>query len=217
MTASRLRRWVNGYTYWLRRADVRVRQARPPVISKSDLPIVRGVVALSFLELMELRVVRALVDQYRLPLQTVRRAARIAQQTFATRYPLASRAIYLEGQRIFAALSSDPDDAHVVELRPGRTAQVQWARIFEPLMREVEFHPETSLARRWWPLAPNRAVVLDPAIMFGAPVIAGSRVRTNVAAAMAAVSSPAAAAAAFGVPESGVAAAVEFERRLKAA
>lgn len=217
MRASRLRRWVNGYTYWLHRAHARVRQERPPVISKRELPIVRGVVTLSFLELMELRVVRVLVDRYRLPLQTVRKAAQVAQRTFETRYPFASRAVYIEGQQIFAALSTDPDDAHVIELRLGRTAQIQWALIFEPLMREVEFHPQTSLAERWWPLGRDREVVLDPAVMFGAPVIAGSRVRTNLAAAMAAVSSAAATAAAFGIPESGVRAAVELERRLKAA
>ena len=58
MTPSRLRRWVNGYTYRLDRESSDVLRARPPVLQKSDLPDIRGATALSFLELMELRVIR---------------------------------------------------------------------------------------------------------------------------------------------------------------
>ena len=85
MTPSRLRRWVNGYTYWLSRESSDVRRARPPVLRKSDLPIIHNAVALSFLELMELRVIRSLVDELGVPLQTVRKKALLAQRIFKTR------------------------------------------------------------------------------------------------------------------------------------
>ncbi len=43
------------------------------------------------------------------------------------------------------------------------------------------------MAARWWPLGRARAVVLDPATMFGAPRVAATRVPTaTIAAAVAA-------------------------------
>jgi uncharacterized protein (DUF433 family) len=220
MTPSRLRRWVNGYTYWLSRQASEVRRARPPVLRKSDIPIIHDAVALSFLELMELRVIRILVDELGVPLQTVRKKALHAQRIFETRYPFASRKVFAEGRRVFAGVEPGEEEADVIEIAEvtsGKTEQVQWARIYEPVMREVQFDPETSFARRWWPLGHDIPVVLDPAIMFGAPVIAGSRLRTAVAARMARAEGEEAAAAAYRVPEAGVRAALEFENYLAAA
>jgi uncharacterized protein (DUF433 family) len=217
MTPSRLRRWAKGYAYWLHRDEQDIRRSQPPVVRETDLPLVRGTGAVSFLELMELRVIRALVDEHNVPLQTIRRVARLAQDEFGTRYPFASRNIYVEGRRIFAAVSRQPDDTDVIELRRGRTSQVHWARILEPMMKEIDFDPATSLAHRWWPLEPNRGVVLDPDIMFGAPVITGSRVRTIIAAGMAEVESVRGTASAFRVSPHGVEAAIAFERFLAAA
>lgn len=215
LSSPRLRRWVNGYTYKPQQAALGVRRSRPPVIRKSDLPVVGGRIALSFLELMELRVVRVLVEQYGFPLQTVRKAAAVAQGEFDTKYPLASRRIYVEGARIFASVDAETEG--IVELRHGKTRQIQWAEVFEPVMKEVTFDPQTALTDTWWPLGTHRPVVLDPAIMFGAPVIAGSRVRTTSAAAMARTSTIEVTAGAFGIEVEGVEAAVEFEHYLAAA
>lgn len=220
MTPSRLRRWVNGYTYWLSREASEVKRARPPVLRKGDLPIIRHAVALSFLELMELRVIRILVDELDVPLQTVRKKALHAQRIFGTRYPFASRKVFAEGRRVFAGIGPGEEEADVIEVAEvasGKTEQVQWARIYEPVMREVQFDPETSFARRWWPFGPETPVVLDPAIMFGAPVIAGSRLRTSVAARMAKVEGPDVTAAAYRVSPDGVRAALRFENYLIAA
>jgi uncharacterized protein (DUF433 family) len=215
LTPTRLRRWVNGYTYRPQLAAAGVRRSRPPVIDKSDIPVVSGRIALSFLELVELRVIRVLVEEHGIPLQSVRKAATLAQETFATKYPLASRTVYVEGPRLFASLSAEPTS--IVELRRGRTPQIQWAQVFEPVMKEVTFDPQTSLTDTWWPLGTARPVVLDPSIMFGAPVIAGSRVRTVAASAMASTSTVETTAAAFGIEVEGVMAAVEFEHYLAAA
>jgi uncharacterized protein (DUF433 family) len=220
MTPSRLRRWVNGYTYWLSREASVTKRARPPVLQKSDLPIIRHAVALSFLELMELRVIRILVDELGVPLQTVRKKALDAQRIFATRYPFATRRVFAEGRRVFAGIVPGEDETDVIEvaeIASGKTEQVQWAKLYEPVMREVQFDPETSFARRWWPFGPETPVVLDPSIMFGAPVIAGSRLRTAVAARMARVEGEEATAAAYRIPPQGVRAAVQFEKYLAAA
>lgn len=215
MTPSRLRRWVNGYTYWLRSEDSAKQQARPPVIHKSDLPVIDGWVALSFLELMELRVVKALVDTKGVPLQAVRRAAAQASEVFGTPHPFASRRVFAENKRIYASLSSG-GGPEIIELAHGRTLQVVLGELI-PLMEEVEFDEPSSLAHRWWPLTKSEPVVLDPGIMFGAPVIAGTRIRTSIAAETARKIPVDAAGAAFGVSSRHMAAAIRFEDLLAAA
>jgi uncharacterized protein (DUF433 family) len=185
------------------------------VIHKGDIPVIGGRIALSFLELMELRVVRVLVEQHGVPLQTVRKVAAIAQEEFGTKYPLASRTVYVEGPRIFASVDSEVGS--IVELRRGRTRQIQWSQVFEPVMKELTFDPLTSFTDAWWPLGTDRPVVLDPAVMFGAPVIAGSRVRTISAAAMANAATVETTAGAFGIEVEGVVAAIDFEHYLAAA
>jgi uncharacterized protein (DUF433 family) len=90
-------------------------------------------------------------------------------------------------------------------------------QVLEPFLKEIEFDTTTALAYRWWPLGPGEPVVLDPAIAFGAPVIQGSRVRTNIAASMAREDAPAVVAEALGVSALGVETAVRFEEHLAAA
>lgn len=132
LTPTRLRRWVNGYTYRPQLSAPGTRRTRPPVIQKSDIPVIGGRVALSFLELMELRVIRVLVEQHGIPLQAVRKAALTAQQEFATKYPLASRTVFVEGLRVFASVTAEADDSNVVELRHGKARQIQWAGCLNP-------------------------------------------------------------------------------------
>src|SRR6185369_15037978 len=74
----KLRRWVNGYTYWLAGAQAIERRRLKPVIA-TDIQAIGRARALSFLELMELRVVLALRKRG-LPLQRIRAAARLAQR-----------------------------------------------------------------------------------------------------------------------------------------
>jgi hypothetical protein len=54
VTQPRLRRWVLGYTYWLHLGERESLRKKPPVVS-IDLPVIDDAVALSFVELMELR------------------------------------------------------------------------------------------------------------------------------------------------------------------
>lgn len=73
-----LRRWVQGYRYTLRTG--RQRQ-KAPVVPPS-LPIVQHVSLLSFVDLIELRVVRALIERG-VSLQAIRHARALAQEHFS--------------------------------------------------------------------------------------------------------------------------------------
>ena len=217
VTASRLRRWVSGYTYQIRdseRAAPRRGTVRPVI--RSDLPTLRGVVALSFVELMELRVVKALVDRG-LSLQHVRRAAAVAAETFHTAHPFASRRVYTDGARVFATLAAGPTTPDLIALTRRDVLQVIAGGIFEPFLDEIDFDETTAYASRWWPLGRQVPIVLDPRVAFGAPVIAGTRLRTTLIAGLAHETTEPAVADTYIVGVAAVRAAVRFESMLAAA
>lgn len=216
MSPARLRRWVSGYTYWLRGATTtRSRRQRPPVI-KTDLPVIHDVIAISFLELMELRVVKAVVDAG-VSLQHVRSAAQLAADRFGTDHPFASRRVFTDGRAIFSAVSEDADAPNVVKWRADEIDQVIAGGVFQQFLQEIEFDEVTSLAERWWPMGRTIAVVLDPRVAFGAPIVEGTAVRTSVVARLAREVSLDAAAVAYEIERRQAEAAVQFESRLAAA
>ena len=217
MTPERLRRWVGGYTYWLREAaGTTRRQRRQTPVVLPELPVLGNVVALSFLELMELRVVKALVDRG-VTLQHVRQAARLASTHFNTRHPFASQRVFTDGRFIFSALGTEVELPNVVKWTAEEIDQVVAGPVFEQFLSEIEFDASNSLARRWWPLGPRVPIILDPAISFGAPVLAGTGVRTTTVARFARASSTREAAVAFEVDMEHAESAVDFEQQLAAA
>ena len=214
---SRLRRWVEGYTY---RYEPPKRQSsrrrRPPVVSR-DLPVIEKAIALSFVELMELRVVRTLVDSG-MSLQAVRTVAQLAAGYFAITHPLASRRLFTDGRNAFAAVHGDDREApDLVELFRDEVEQIIAGKVFQPFLSEIEFNPTTAIAERWWPQGRSVPIVLDPRIAFGAPTVAGTGIRTSTLARMTAQSSAKDAAQAFELPAKTVEAATAFERQLQAA
>jgi len=91
----RLNRWVTGYTYWTRVKGKTTKQKKHPII-KTELPSIDHNLALSFIELMELRVVKAFLERG-ISLQRVRTAAIRAIDLFNSIHPLASRRVFTGG------------------------------------------------------------------------------------------------------------------------
>lgn len=59
--------------------------------------------------------------------------------------------------------------------------QYAFNRMIEPSLRDLDFDKD-GLALRWWPLTRAKSVVLDPAIQFGRPTIAGVGIGTRILA-----------------------------------
>lgn len=211
--AHSLRRWARGYTYWA--PDHRARFESKPV-THSDLPVMRGQRALSFLELMELRVV-AKLRRKGISLQHIRNAAAIAREVLDTKHPFASRRIFTDRKRILAYLDAPPSEFAMIELHRKTMDQLIAGPVIEPLLEDLDFDEESGVANRWWPLGRKYPVVLDPEVSFGAPTITGTRIRTEVVAGMAAVDSLEVTTAAFDLNREQVRAAVTFEQQLRAA
>jgi uncharacterized protein (DUF433 family) len=218
VTPSCLNRWIRGYTYKLRQeGDSFVQRQKTPVV-RAVLPTIDSVLALSFVELIELRVIKAFTDKG-LPLQRVRVAAERAIELFQTLHPFASKRVFTDGELVFAELGDTvrADFPDLIELTKGKHLQIHSGVLLEGYLDEVSFSQETLLADRWWPLSKDFPVVLDPKIAFGAPVIEGTATRTDVIAGTARVMSADAAANLFQLQKRQVQAAVQFEDLLAAA
>jgi uncharacterized protein (DUF433 family) len=213
---GKLRRWVNGYTYWLAGTEAPRRRHQPPV-THTDLPPLGRARALSFLELMELRVVIGL-RSCGLSLQAIRAGAALARRVLRSSHPFASHRVFTDGKKIFTAVEPGSGaEELLIELARHRHAQVILGDLLTPFLREMEFDPVTGAAQRWWPLGKEIPVVLDPRIAFGAPVVAGTALRTVEAARMARRVPVSEVADAYELPTDRIKAAVTFEAQLAAA
>jgi uncharacterized protein (DUF433 family) len=184
---------------------------------KRDLPVIDHAIALSFVELMELRVVKALID-HGMSLQAVRAVANVASAYFGTAHPLASKRVYTDGKKAFAALHGDERETpDLVELSLHRVQQVIAGKVFQPFLAEIDFNSSTSLAERWWPLGRDVPIVLDPHIAFGAPTVAGTGIRSSTLVRMMEEDGVEATASAFQLSGVEVQAAWDFEQYLQAA
>jgi uncharacterized protein (DUF433 family) len=217
-----LNRWVRGYTYKLRHEGQVVETRTKQPVVQIYLPPVANVLALSFVELIELRVIKAFI-QKGLPLQRIRVAAERALEVFNTAHAFASRRVFTDGQIIFAELTAptvptaEAGIPNVIELTRNRHLQVHAGCLLEGHLDEISFSQETLLADRWWPLSKDFPIVLDPKIAFGAPVIEGTATRTDVVAGTARAMSSDAAANVYQLKKREVEAAVQFEDLLAAA
>jgi uncharacterized protein (DUF433 family) len=223
-----LNRWVRGYTYRLRHEGQVVETRKKQPVVRIYLPPIDNVLALSFVELIELRVIKAFIEKG-LPLQRIRVAAERALEVFNTAHAFASRRVFTDGQTIFAELTAPTDsdgDYHttieagipnIIELTRNRHLQVHAGCLLEGHLDEISFSQETLLADRWWPLSKDFPIVLDPKIAFGAPVIEGTATRTDVVAGTARAMSSDAAANVYQLKKREVEAAVQFEDLLAAA
>jgi uncharacterized protein (DUF433 family) len=215
---TRLNRWIRGYTYKLRQeSESYVKRQKNPVVHVF-LPTIESVLALSFVELIELRVIKAFIDKG-LPLQRVRVAAERAIDLFGTIHPFASRRVFTDGELVFAEFAghTNRDLPDVIELTKGKHLQIHSGVLLEGYLDEVSFNQDTLLADRGWPLSKIFPVILDPKIAFGAPVIEGTATRTEVIAGTARAMSADATANLYQLQKRQVEAAVQFEDLLAAA
>lgn len=120
---------------------------------------------LSFLDLIEVRVVRAL----RLAgasLQSIRYAMDLAEREYGISRPLASQRFAVSGSEIL--MDAVEGDGNLVSLSPKRPTQKVFKQIVEQSLRDVEY--EDEVAARWRPDWVD-GIVLDPKRQFGSPIL----------------------------------------------
>ncbi|CAM2139504.1 putative antitoxin VapB45-like DNA-binding HTH domain-containing protein [Pararobbsia alpina] len=203
-----LRRWLNGYPS---RDKHGARKANAPLweteLSDDCLD------AISFHDLLEVRFVHAF-RKHGVSLHTIRLASQRARELFETDYPFTSRQFRTDGRSIFASALQETGETQLLDLVK---QQYAFRKIIEPsLYRGIEFDTN-STAARWYPSSKTRAIVLDPKIAFGKPVVTHGSIRTSVLYdAVVAEGDKQFVAKLYEVPATAVEAAVAFEESLTA-
>ena len=168
ISSSRARRRIQGYRFEYETRAGKRRSHSAPIIH-TDLPKIGELVAVSFLELIELRVVAAFLRRG-VPMRKIRRAFKHASRILEVGHPFALQKFKTDGKGIFM----NRDEFHVLlELSGGQYA---FPEILNDYLDQIEFDDVTDLAKRWWPLGRNKPIVIDPAVAFGTPVISGTRI-----------------------------------------
>jgi len=164
---SSIRRWLIGYKD--RRAQFHAGLWTSPLADEEFE-------AITFGDLLELRFVHAF-REHGVSLQAIRLAAEHARGYFESAYPFTCQRFQTDGRSIFAEVKEETGDETLVDLVKRQNV---FSQIIKPsLYRGIEYG-EHGTARRWYPMARSRKVVLDPQVAFGRPVVSESSVPTEI-------------------------------------
>lgn len=165
---SDLRRWLRRDKYQSHGKTYR----RLPFVARMLLP---DADAVTFSELMELRVIREL-RQEGISMARIRRFSAQLAEEFGTDFPLSFPRFVEEYQHDGTYIYARPSGRRVRERNSGQLAMFN---IVAPLLRDIEFS-QTGTALQYWPLSRRSRVVLDAQRQFGQPIDAPSGYPTRV-------------------------------------
>ena len=145
-------------------------------------------------------------------LQTIRKVRAKLATRLRHAHPFSDQRLLTDGRSIFLETCTDIDDRRLEEVLSGQQA---FREILLRYLREIDYVPETRLARRW---RISEGVVLDPGRNFGKPTVDEFGIQTRVLAASFAANGENADLVAdlYGVTPDAVRQAVQFERKVAA-
>ena len=166
-----IHRWIDGYSYPLAQRARR----RKPALFIPALPRAHGRLTLTFLDLVQLRVVRAFREAG-VSLQRIRLGAETASDLFGTSHPLAHLRLKTEGRSLWRDMVS-VRGRETIDLSAG--GQLSFPELVTDSLHEITYRADQGLAERWYAAGPGGGVVLDPEVAFGAPVVVDVNVPTR--------------------------------------
>jgi len=203
----RIRRWLRGYEFPTKHG----RHRMEPVWT-GQLPPIDHSMAISFLDLIEIRCVDAFLRED-VGWKELRLAHNRAQEVLQTTHPFCTSQFKVSGREIILELPQEDADSQLWEI--ARNQRV-FDRITRPFLKDLVF-AQGALPSQWWPLGTDRLVVLDPGRSFGQPIVARSGVPTVILRrAVKAAGSEREVAAWYEVDRAEVRDAVAFEEKLAA-
>ena len=135
---------------------------------------------LSFLNLVEVHVLDAIRREHNIPLNKVRVALRYLEKEFPSRHPLADGEFETDGLDLFVKKYSQL-------INISQDGQLAMRSLLEAHLRRIERGP-SGIPVRLFPFTRKRehdeprAVVIDPRVSFGRPVLVGTGIATAVIA-----------------------------------
>ncbi len=206
VSTQRIRGWLKGYKYPIKSGK---KEGKP--VWRSDIEKIDGIYGLSFLDLMEVKMINAFLEKG-VKWKTIREAAQKACEMFRNNHPFTLRRFQTDGNRIFTELLTKEEKERLLDLNK---EQFVAKDIVEQSFKDLEFDENKQVAR-WYP-EKNKIIVVDPQRAFGAPILYDEGIPTFVlATAFHAQKSYDEVAEWYAIKPAMVKAAVEFEERLAA-
>jgi uncharacterized protein (DUF433 family) len=170
LSAGQVKRWLRGYDFDYRtKEQPQLRHSKkPPVVPRAKRK--RSTYA-SFLDIIDLLLVQKFLEED-ISLQQVRVEFEEAKSVLGVDH-LGYETFFTLGRKVFLEI----DSSWILALSSG--GQMAIDQLIRDLGHQIEFDEQTKLAIRWYPLHPDRRVVIDPFVSFGRPVISGRRVTTS--------------------------------------
>jgi uncharacterized protein (DUF433 family) len=166
VSPERLRFWVCGR---------RTMQAAP--IIKSELEPIEHQIALSFINLIEVKFINAF-SKYGVNVRSIRYMVEEARRVLAHPHPFATSLIFrTDGRKIFIETAEKMNDKKLYDLK-GKNWGI-YDVLMDGLKRDVIYGP-SGLAEAWYPrkeIAPD--VFVHPKVAFGQPALEESGVPTE--------------------------------------
>jgi uncharacterized protein (DUF433 family) len=172
--ASTTRRWLEGYAFEHKGKQ----RTRGPRLSPSATRI-EGVLLMSFLDLVEVRMARILRRQG-VSWPHIDRAAAFFRDSWHNPHPFALRRFRTDGRSVFAELGRGIGDNSLLQL--GADQFVFDALIEQSLFDILDFR-EDGVPWRLWPRGRDASVVVDPSRSFGRPILDAQGVPVRMIAA----------------------------------
>jgi uncharacterized protein (DUF433 family) len=163
LRTQRVREWFRG------------RPARQPVF-QPDYEPVAGDTAISFHDLVDVFVAGQL-REHGVPLQTLRKVYAKLQAAFNVRHAFCRKELLTDGKEVFYTGLDSAGREEIVEVL---SRQRVFPRIIKPFLKRIDYAQATNLARRW---RIADAVVIDPEICFGKPIVESAGIATAILAA----------------------------------
>lgn len=135
----------------------------------------RRVAPFSFINLIETYVLEGLRRAHHVPMQRIRRAMEWLQKTYDVAHPLAELNLETDGYDLFIRELNIPINA-------SRKGQGGFPEVLSRYLQRIE-RDEGKIPVRFYPytydLAP-KIIVMDPSVSYGRPVVAGTRVSSQM-------------------------------------
>lgn len=164
--------------------------------------------ALSYLQLVEV----AFVASFRklgVSLQRIRKAREYVAQRFGVEFPFARYEFKTDGVHVLMDLAEEEPSFRFL-IAADEHGQTGWREVL--LSRFDEFEYDRGLALRWHPRGRSVPIVVDARIAFGAPIVAGTGIPTWVVKGrIEAGETPSEIEEEFGIPQTALRAALDFE------
>lgn len=206
--SRKIMRWLRGYEF-----HGRTRNGESLPVFRSDYGMVNGRVALSFLDMVEIRFVDAF-RRHGVSWRAIRIASHKAAEMLHFDHPFSMRKFLTDGKTIVARIAREQNDIELIDLV---TDQYEFDKIITPYLYEGLDFSGHDTATRWWPLGKRHSIVIDPERSFGKPILDKFNIPTaTIAASFRANKSYTETAKWFEIDARSVREAVDFERKIAA-